>query len=102
MIMDQYIDGVVPQPITDAERGFLRGLLIENLLRIHAAFDDEGNDLSALPKKAADRIEKLQKQRETLLECMYRIEEDLIVGKSDDLTLAEYVSDAIKSVKEGS
>lgn len=102
MSMDQYIDGVVPQPITDAERGFLRGLLIENLLRIHAAFDDEGNDLSALPKKAADRIEKLQKQRKTLLECMYRIEEDLIVGKSVDLTLAEYVSDAIKSVKEGS
>ena len=102
MSMDQYIDGVVPQPITDAERGFLSGFLIENLLRIHAAFDDEGNDLSALPKKAADRIEKLQKQRETLLECMYRIEEDLIVRKSDDLTLAEYVSDTIKSVKEGS
>ncbi len=102
MSMDQYIDGVVPQPITDAERGFLSGLLIENLLRIHAAFDDEGNDLSALPKKAADRIEKLQKQRKTLLECMYRIEEDLIVRKSDDLTLAEYVSDTIKSVKEGS
>ena len=44
----------------------------------------------------------VEKQRDALLECMYRIEEDLIVGKSDDLTLAEYVRDEITRWKGGS
>ena len=57
--MDQYIDGVVPTPITPEEKGFALGMLIGNLRRIHAAYDDEGEDLSALPAKAADEIEKL-------------------------------------------
>ena len=57
--MDPHIDGVVPVPMTDAERGFMNGMLIGNLRRIYAAHDDEGNDLSALPSRAADEIEKL-------------------------------------------
>lgn len=58
--MDPHIDGVVPVQMTDAERGFLNGMLIGNLRRIYAAHDDEGNDLSALPSRAADEIERLQ------------------------------------------
>jgi hypothetical protein len=57
--MDAYIDGVVPQPMTVEEKFFLSGMLIGNLRRIYAAHDDEGNDLSALPAKAADDIERL-------------------------------------------
>ena len=57
--MDPYIDGVVPTPLTPEEKGFALGMLIGNLRRIHAAYDDEGEDLSALPAKAADEIEKL-------------------------------------------
>ena len=60
--MDPHIDGVVPVQMTDAERGFLSGMLIGNLRRIYAAHDDEGNDLSALPSRAADEIERLQGQ----------------------------------------
>ena len=37
----------------------MNGMLIGNLRRIYAAHDDEGNDLSALPSRAADEIEKL-------------------------------------------
>jgi hypothetical protein len=58
--MDPHIDGVVPVQMTDAERGFLNGMLIGNLRRIYAAHDDEGNDLSALPSRAADEIERMQ------------------------------------------
>ena len=58
--MDPHIDGVVPVQMTDAERGFLNGMLIGNLRRIYAAYDDEGNDLSALPARAADEIERLR------------------------------------------
>jgi len=57
--MDPHIDGVVPVPMTDAERGFMNGMLIGNLRRIYAAHDDEGEDLSALPAEAADKIERL-------------------------------------------
>ena len=57
--MNAYIDGVVPQPMTLEERFFMSGMLIGNLRRIYAAHDDEGNDLSALPVKAADDIERL-------------------------------------------
>lgn len=57
--MDPYIDGVVPTPLTPEEKGFALWMLIGNLRRIHAAYDDEGEDLSALPAKAADEIEKL-------------------------------------------
>jgi hypothetical protein len=41
--MDPYIDGVVPTPLTPEEKGFALGMLIGNLRRIHAAYDDEGN-----------------------------------------------------------
>ena len=58
--IDPHIDGVVPVQMTDAERGFLNGMLIGNLRRIYAAHDDEGNDLSALPSRAADEIERMQ------------------------------------------
>ena len=58
--MDPHIDGVVPVQMTDAERGFLNGMLIGNLRRIYAAHDDEGNDLSALPSRAADEIERMR------------------------------------------
>ena len=58
--IDPHIDGVVPVPMTDAERGFMNGMLIGNLRRIYAAHDDEGNDLSELPSRAADEIERLQ------------------------------------------
>lgn len=64
--MDPHIDGVVPVQMTDAERGFLNGMLIGNLRRIYAAHDDEGNDLSALPSRAADEIERLQGLPETI------------------------------------
>lgn len=57
--LDPYIDGVVPTPMTADERGFALGMLIGNLRRIHAAYDDDGEDLSALPAKAADEIERL-------------------------------------------
>lgn len=57
--MDPYIDGVVPTPLTPGEKGFALWRLIGNLRRIYAAYDDEGEDLSALPAKAADEIEKL-------------------------------------------
>ncbi len=58
--MDPHIDGVVPVPMTDAERGFMNGMLIGNLRRVYAAHDDEGEDLSALPAEAADKIEQLR------------------------------------------
>ena len=38
----------------------MNGMLIGNLRRIYAAHDDEGNDLSALPSRAADEIERMQ------------------------------------------
>ena len=58
--MDPHIDGVVPVQMTDAERGFMNGMLIGNLRRVYAAHDDEGEDLSALPAEAADKIEQLR------------------------------------------
>ena len=59
--MDPHIDGVVPVPMTDAERGFMNGMLIGNLRRIYAAHDEEGNDLSELPSRAADEyVEAMQ------------------------------------------
>ena len=64
--MDPHIDGVVPVQMTDAERGFLNGMLIGNLRRIYAAHDDEGNDLSALPSRSADMIEQLSAENEAL------------------------------------
>lgn len=48
-MMDPYIDGVVPIPMSQDEQDFLSG----NLRRIHAAYDDAGFDMSALPEKAA-------------------------------------------------
>lgn len=45
------------------------------------------------------KINVLKKQRDELLEVMYRVEEDLIVGKSDDLTLAASIGAAIATVK---
>lgn len=55
-MMDPHIDGVVPIPMSQDEQDFLSG----NLRRIHAAYDDDGFDLSALPKKAADEINRLR------------------------------------------
>ena len=55
-MMDPYIDGVVPIPMSQDEQDFLSG----NLRRIHAAYDDAGFDLSALPEKAADEIKRLR------------------------------------------
>jgi hypothetical protein len=63
--LDPYIDGVVPTPITPEESGFLLGMLIVNLRRIHAAYDEDGEDLSALPAKAADEIERLIAQEQS-------------------------------------
>ena len=54
--MDPYIDGVVPIPMSQDEQDFLSG----NLRRIHAAYDDAGFDLSALPEKAADEIKRMR------------------------------------------
>ena len=54
--MDPYIDGVVPITMSQDEQDFLSG----NLRRIHAAYDDAGFDLSALPEKAADEIKRLR------------------------------------------
>ena len=56
--MDPHIDGVVPDQFEANVNGFLVGMLIGNLRRIHAAYDDEGEDLSALPAEAADKIER--------------------------------------------
>lgn len=39
--------------------GWSLGLLIGNLKRIHAAYDEDGEDLSAIPEKAANEIDKL-------------------------------------------
>ena len=55
-MMDPYIDGVVPIPMSQDEQDFLSG----NLRRIHAAYDDAGFDLSALPEKAADEIKRMR------------------------------------------
>ncbi|TYC51427.1 hypothetical protein ETQ85_24385 [Zoogloea oleivorans] len=66
--LDPYIDGVVPTPMTPEERGFALGMLIGNLRRIHAAYDDDGEDLSALPAKAADEIERLLAQMQKVEE----------------------------------
>lgn len=68
--MDPHIDGVVPTPMSQDEKDFLSG----NLRRIHAAYDDAGCDLSALPAKAADEIRRLREALEpfaaiNLLEC---------------------------------
>lgn len=52
LMMDQYIDGVVPVQVTQEEKDFLIG----NLRRIHAAYDDEGCDLTAFTAKAADEL----------------------------------------------
>lgn len=57
--LDPYIDGVVPMPMTPEEIGFALGMLIGNLRRIYAAYDEDGEDLSALPAKAADEIDRL-------------------------------------------
>lgn len=54
-----HIDGIIPTPMTLEERGFALGMLIGNLRRIHAAYDDDGEDLSTLPGKAADEIDRL-------------------------------------------
>ena len=53
--MDPHIDGVVPTPMAAEERDFL----VNGLRRIYAAYDDEGNDLSALAGKAADAIAQM-------------------------------------------
>ena len=71
--MDPHIDGVVPQPITYEEEFFLSGLLVGNLRRIYAAHDDEGNDLSALPAKAADEIERLLERVANMNEALQRV-----------------------------
>ena len=55
-MMDPYIDGVVPIPMSQDEQDFLSG----NLRRIHAAYDDAGFALSALPEKAADEIKRMR------------------------------------------
>lgn len=39
--------------------GWMLGMLVGNLRRIYAAYDDDGEDLSALPAKAADAIDRL-------------------------------------------
>ncbi len=71
--LDPHIDGVVPQPVTYEENLFLGGLLAGNLRRIYAAFDEEGNDLSALPAKAADEIERLQRRVTDMNEALQRV-----------------------------
>lgn len=71
--MDPHIDGVVPKPITYEEQFFLSGLLVGNLRRIYAAHDDDGNDLSALPAKAADEIERLLKQVANMNDALQRV-----------------------------
>ena len=65
-MMDPYIDGVVPIPMSQDEQDFLSG----NLRRIHAAYDDAGFDLSALPEKAADEIERLRKTEAELRDVL--------------------------------
>ncbi|MFA5387553.1 MAG: hypothetical protein WC322_04170 [Candidatus Paceibacterota bacterium] len=54
-----HIDGVIPTPMTLEERGWALGMLMGNLRRIYAAYDEDGEDLSALPAKAADEIDRL-------------------------------------------
>ena len=71
--IDPHIDGVVPQPMTYEENLFLSGMLIGNLRRIYAAHDDEGNDLSALPAKAADEIERLHVRVVDMNEALQRV-----------------------------
>ena len=71
--IDPHIDGVVPQPITYEEEFFLSGMLAGNLRRIYAAHDDEGNDLSALPAKAADEIERLHVRVVNMNEALQRV-----------------------------
>ena len=68
MTMDAHIDGVVPIPMSQEERNFLSGTMhiLDNLRRIHAAYDDEGQDLSAWPAKAAAEIERLQEHSRVL------------------------------------
>jgi len=68
MTMDAHIDGVVPIPLSQEERNFLSGTMhiLDNLRRIHAAYDDEGQDLSAWPAKAAAEIERLQERNRVL------------------------------------
>lgn len=71
--MDPYIDGVVPQTITHTEESFLSWLLAGNLRRIYAAHDDEGNDLSDLPAKAADEIDRLLELVGVLMHALHRV-----------------------------
>jgi len=71
--MDAYLDGVVPVPMTQGEKDFLSGSthMLSNLRRIYAAYDADGQDLSAWPAKAASEIERLQelnRQREDAFE----------------------------------
>lgn len=60
--MDPYVDGVVPVPMSQGEKDFLDRAthMLSNLRRIHAAYDADGQDLSAWPAKAASEIERLQ------------------------------------------
>lgn len=71
--IDPHIDGVIPQPMTYEEKFFLSGMLVGNLRRIYAASDDEGNDLSALPGKAADEIEHLHGRVVSMNEALQRV-----------------------------
>ena len=71
--LDPHIDGVVPQPITYEEEFFLSGMLVGNLRRIYAAHDDEGNDLSNLPAKAANEIERLHVRVVNMNEALQRV-----------------------------
>lgn len=71
--LDPHIDGVVPQPVTYEEEFFLSGMLVGNLRRIYAAHDDEGNDLSNLPAKAANEIERLHVRVVNMNEALQRV-----------------------------
>lgn len=71
--MDPHIDGVIPLQMSYEEKQFLGGTLVENLRRIYAAHDDAGYDLSNLPAKAADEIERLTSRNVCMNEALHRV-----------------------------
>ncbi|MDD2706328.1 MAG: hypothetical protein PHU07_13500 [Acidocella sp.] len=81
-MMDAHVDGVVPVPMSQEEKAFLGGTMhmLSNLRRIHAAYDADGQDLSAWPAKAAAEIERLE-ERNRMLEGAF--ERGKAVEKAD-------------------
>jgi hypothetical protein len=73
-MMDAHVDGVVPVPMSQEEKAFLGGTMhmLANLRRIHAAYDADGQDLSAWPAKAAAEIERLEERNRMLEDAFER------------------------------